>query len=172
MSPAQHTDWLTDDGQYSEEKFYCHSTDGKGHAESLRVNVPPPIMAQISKMIQSNQFPDYSTAQDITRDALIHRLRFLATMKGDRELLRIIEFEMRNAERARKLHMLERMQFALEETERLFKMAHDLNDAMMLIDAINDARGELSAGTFMVEPWRSKMAELIDRYDKKLNKNK
>lgn len=66
-----------DVADYSPEKFYTHATDAKGHLSQMRVAFPPQIANEISKYVASGKYPDYRTAQDVIRDAVFHRLKWL-----------------------------------------------------------------------------------------------
>lgn len=70
--------WKTSDDTYSVEKFYTRATDARGHADRVSIKVPPEMLAECERLIHSGRIPEYQTPQDIFRDAVVHRLRWLA----------------------------------------------------------------------------------------------
>ena len=69
-------DWELDDGDYSPDRFYCQSTDGRGHGEEMRVKFPPALMGRLQAMFESARHPQYKTKADVVRDALYHWMRY------------------------------------------------------------------------------------------------
>jgi hypothetical protein len=69
--------WQTESEGYSPDKFYTRATDGKGHSEVVHLKLPPEITSVMAQIVQSRAIPDYRTAQDIIRDAIVHRLQYL-----------------------------------------------------------------------------------------------
>lgn len=63
--------------EYSQDSFYTHATDKKGHCVQVRVALPPGVMDMLGELVASQTIPDYKTAQHVLRDALFHRLQWL-----------------------------------------------------------------------------------------------
>lgn len=68
-----------DDGSYSPDAFYVASTNSHDHSETAQVKMPKHLKRLISQFIQDASIPAYKSANDVIRDALVHRLRYLAT---------------------------------------------------------------------------------------------
>lgn len=75
---------VTDD--YDIAEFYTKATDGRGHSDNLRVRVKPEVAGEIAATVASGRIPDYTTPQDFIRDAIVHRLRWLAEHADDAAL--------------------------------------------------------------------------------------
>lgn len=71
------TDWTTESEAYSPDRFYVRGSDQAGHREEIRVKVAPDLADALAKIVQSKSIPEYSTIQDIVRDAIVHRLHYL-----------------------------------------------------------------------------------------------
>lgn len=71
------SDWEVDSPGYSPEKFYTRSTDARGHTETMWLRLPPSLARVIAEVVQSRKIPQYRTAQDLVRDAIVHRLHYL-----------------------------------------------------------------------------------------------
>lgn len=68
--------WAVEDRTYSENEFYMTSVDSKGHQRHVRVNVPPNVYAQLAEAANDDRLP-YRSKQDVVRDAVQHRLKWL-----------------------------------------------------------------------------------------------
>lgn len=81
--------WSTGDYQdalnrdYSIDKFYTGSSDGKGHTTRMRVSIPPSVAALIGAVIESKRIPQYRRFTDFVRDAVQHRLHWVAEHLDD-----------------------------------------------------------------------------------------
>lgn len=160
--PSVTASWSTEDVSYDRAKFYCHSTDRKGHSEPIRAPLPPTITAKMSEIIQSKRFPDLRSVQDIIRDAVYHRLHDYAEFTEDNELKQLVAFEMRASERARRMYWMDRQDWAIKQVEQMLQRATELKDNFALIEAT--AKGRLDA-VEMIEPYRTRMLEVIDKYE-------
>lgn len=76
--------------EYDESRFYCSSTDGRGHGISIRAQLPPQLGTMISTLIHSGNYP-YKSVGDVIRDALTHRLHYLADDSNNVELLASVQ---------------------------------------------------------------------------------
>lgn len=63
--------------EYSQDTFYCHATDKKGHCVQVRVALPPTIGDMLASLVASGKIPEYKTPQHVLRDALYHRLKYV-----------------------------------------------------------------------------------------------
>jgi hypothetical protein len=77
-------------GTYDPNQFYTSASDRQGHGKEIRTQVPTEVRAEISKIIESNIIPDYQTASDLVRDAIVHRLHTLQSKIRSGELQRVL----------------------------------------------------------------------------------
>jgi len=72
---------------YDIDEFYTRASDGKGHSANRQVTVSTALAGMIDRLVQSKAIPSLASFQDVARDALIHRMRYV-----DRELLKGNDF--------------------------------------------------------------------------------
>ena len=63
---------------YDEARFYTATSYGDSGSSSLHFSLASQIMYRIEALIQSGKIPQYQTKGDLARDAIYHRLKFLA----------------------------------------------------------------------------------------------
>lgn len=90
--------WTMSSSSYDPNTFYTRATDGNGHDGNLQVKVSPALLGQITHILESRMIPDYRTRADVVRDAVIHRLRWLADEYPGSVNLADLEIEQRQAE--------------------------------------------------------------------------
>lgn len=139
---------------YSVEKFYTKSTDGHGHRVNARTQIPPGVAAQVSQVIASRRVPEYKTPGDLYRDAIYHRLHWLAEEYCIEDLeVPLSLWAVQNE--------LERRREERESAEKIVKMVreewHHARSGEERI-AAKDARDR--AMLVLPEPYRSDLAHL------------
>lgn len=77
-------------GVYDPNERYTQSTDKKGHSAWIKTRVPTQIAAEIARVVQTGKIPEYNSAQDLVRDAIIHHLNSLSEYLADPNLERIV----------------------------------------------------------------------------------
>lgn len=75
---------------YSKSMFYTQASDKKGHSAKITVKFPVNVAGELASAVQSGKIPDYKTAQDFVRDAVIHRLHDIQGLIDDPDLERKI----------------------------------------------------------------------------------
>lgn len=65
----------------SDDEFVFHATDKRGHHTTMRFALPVDMAQTISQIVEKGYFP-YRTKEDVIRDALYHRLRWLEENKS------------------------------------------------------------------------------------------
>lgn len=96
-----------DDGSYSLDDFYVASTNQHDHSETIQLKVPKHVKALLNQFVRMEDIPAYRSANDVMRDALVHRLQYLQheyesstalqlwiTMETTRTRLETIQAEM------------------------------------------------------------------------------
>lgn len=90
--------WSLTSDSYSPDSFFTRATDGNGHDTVMSLKVSPALMGEIQRLVQSRIIPQYRTHSDLVRDALIHRLRYLADEFDGSVDLSALVVEQRQAE--------------------------------------------------------------------------
>lgn len=150
---------------YSPNKFYCRSTDAKGHGQKIQGNLPPDIYAQISALVFSPDFPDYTMPMDVVRDLIVHGLHMRQAMIGDPRLREAIE---------ESLHRLAFEEFSLrmaEDVERWESIEERLRDSL---NALQGARAYGQMWVYLIhaeemaesipEPYRSGIYVIVEEW--------
>lgn len=118
--------WAGDDDlEYKENRFYTHSTNRKGFKDTVRIPLPPNVLAQMNAIVQQRKVADYKTVQDLVRDAIIHRLKWLVDYTGDEEMDRAVDREVQSA--------------------RMEQIRNECNDWMMVYSLNEEALYDLKA---------------------------
>lgn len=68
-----------DDGSYDIEQFYVASTNRHDHSDSIALKLPKHVRVMINQFVAQQDIPAYKTANDLFRDAIVHRLHWLFT---------------------------------------------------------------------------------------------
>lgn len=90
--------WALSSTGYALDQFFVRATDGNGHDAVMSVKVSPALFGELQRIVQSKTIPAYRTYADIIRDALVHRLRWLADEYPGSTNLAALEIEQRQAE--------------------------------------------------------------------------
>lgn len=154
--------WQTEPADdYSPDRFYTRATDKKGHSETVHLKIPPELASAIAHIVQSRAIPEYRTSQDMIRDAIFHRLRYLRESGLlDSRMVTVVGFE----EFAQDLFTFEERMEAFGETIRqaeewVRKLGWNSAEA-------RDMVGKLYAKALAIqdsEYWRNKYVEEIER---------
>lgn len=120
--------WSLSSTNYSQENFYVRATDGNGHDATLQTKVSPALLGEIQRLVQSREIPQYRTYADLVRDALVHRLRYLADEYPGAVNLHALEIEQRQAEVDRVLGEREAWDKLLTDLERTLAKLIQLNE--------------------------------------------
>jgi hypothetical protein len=122
---------------YNVGQFYTDSSDHRGHNVSTKVTLPPEVSGQISEVVQSGQVPQYRTANDLIRDAIVHRLHWLNENVFDDDHLRsVLTFEMMTTVQENYVQEIGRRNDFIERTlETLTTL--EANDRQMLVQALD-----------------------------------
>ena len=159
---------LDEDEGYSIDSYYCRSTDGHGHSENIQTKFPPEVAGILSSLVQSGRVPEYSSVQNVVRDAVIHRLIKVTREIGDGELERKITIEMQLAKLAAHRREIENNEQLVKELEELLEEAASKQDWRALERIIVDGEATVD---LLRTPYQEKANRQLSIYRSRL-KNK
>jgi hypothetical protein len=147
LQPGPGDTWALDNNDYSPDKFYTKSTDGRGNSELLNVKVSPFVFGIIAELVESPDFPDYKTKADVVRDALVHRLYHVRKMAKDPRVMASLQHRanmmMREAHVERiKNEMIQEERFTGALIEAM-EIGVNSGNVMMTADAIEAAHSAM-----------------------------
>lgn len=152
---------MQDDGDYSPDTVYNRSTDGHGHNVNIQTRVAPDIAGELNALVASQVIPEYRTSADVVRDALVHRLYYIAQKIKDGDLERRVTIEMRLARLdAWRAEMANMERLENEQTEALQK-ALDLLDLDMMERLLQVAAENVEV---MREPYAGNLREKVKKF--------
>lgn len=154
-------DEFSTETSYDEEIYYTAATDEQGHSAIVRFRVPPSLQGEISKIVQGGKVAAYTTMQDFYRDALFHRLQWIADRLGDVKLLGVIERERRLVNTESKKNEYEGLSNDVESTTDLCRKLSKAGDWELLKDTIDDVEVTAEGSR---EPYRGKLEALVAKY--------
>ena len=149
---------------YDQDDFYMTASDKRGHDKQMRLAVPPEVAGQIDAIVASNRFP-YLTGAALVRDAVIHRLQYLAEISDDDETLRMLAVRQATDRLLRHAEAMKQNQQLVDICKTSGDMAIETNDWLRLASVVADAMETMDS---MQEPYRSRLGELVARCQKKL----
>lgn len=163
----QHDSWdataTSSNMGYDPHEFYTSSSDKKGHQQQFRVNVPPSLGSEIAQLVQSQRIPAYRTAQDVIRDALIHRLQWLRDHGHpiSRDMQHELDLQMAKVKAQTKLQRVQEAEEYLDTIQEVFA-------SLVGPDSRDDLRRELVEASLYVESlprgFQHKAEAIIEKY--------
>lgn len=148
---------------YSEDRFYCNSSDQRGHSKMLRVWIPQGIDAQVYGAI--NEIPQYRTTQDFIRDAMLHRLEYLQkryslTDQGRR----LLEIERWKADSERRSTEIQTMTSAVGSVADRLAESWAAEDYQLFKQEYEEAKDQID---WLRDPYKARMVELLKEWGRK-----
>lgn len=144
------------------DKFYLASADSKGHQYQIKnVNVPQGLGAAIAEVRE--YFPEYRSAQDFVRDAIMHRLMYLRDRIDSGELTELMVIEQMRAKVEYNRLMMGQAKSTYEETVSACVQALEVKDYRRLdkvLQTIDDLFHELDDR----DPYLRAYVELFKKY--------
>jgi hypothetical protein len=156
---------LANANTYDIDKFYCRSTDGKGHYRNIQVPLSPALMGEIQALVASQVISSYRTLQDFIRDACIHRAKYVAELVKSGVLGKVIDSEIMLAEVARRRVEREGYQKVIEEYKEEVDKCLLAGDKTRVHDLIADM---VVFVEHMPPPYNSHLDELIKATERKV----
>lgn len=166
-------DPFTPEDGYSPDQFFTPASDTKGHSERVRVNLRPDVLPALGALVASGQFEAYRSTHDVIRDAIYHRLHWLADQAGVTYRNGKLEGQLRHVVSGA-AHVAEVEQAAYEQQIRVDYVAAleahvdrcwRLRDHQALHRAVDGARARLDDG-WLYEPYRSQVETIVEKATK------
>ena len=149
-------------GTYDIKEFYLHSTEGGFSAKTPRSSVPPPIAAQMNELVQSNDYP-YRTMEAVIRDALFHRLYFLANSYQLPGLHKDLQMWARTERLAAQRARLSDNKRFLDDLSEGCNLAHVAGNYPVLAEMV-DSAGEAADALPEDDPHRGHILKTVNRF--------
>lgn len=155
---------------YSPDQFVTPACDQKGHADRARIAFPPDVFPALAQIVGSGQFEAYRTPHDIVRDAVYHRIWYLADQLGVTYRERKLQGQIRQVvtSAARVAHL---EQLAYQRTKRVEfvkALEVEVDDCQRLRDkagvqlVLAHAQAQLEEN-WLQEPYQSQVQAIIDK---------
>ena len=144
---------------YDPADFHIASVNKHDHSSSVTFRAPGEVISELARMVASGDFPMYKTKSDFMRDAIVHRMHWLAD-NYDNEKMR--QWVTRQSSLAR----LDARRDEVEELSRLVEgwkvdvaRARDMKDTW----AIGHAKVMLAEDVAQVrDPYKSRLREILE----------
>lgn len=161
--------WTVDDGTYSIDNFYTKSKDMQGHSTVYHVRLPDYVAGEIGSMIESRKIPDYRTAADLIRDAIVHRLHYLSGRLSSTTLDTIVNRITMESKTAQYQEELDAFRELVNEIRDTCQKAFVEGDHDHLYEYI-DQQAQLTES--LREPFRSRIISVLNEYAQRLANQK
>lgn len=146
---------------YSPDKFYTRSTDGKGASETKYFKAVPSIMGSVGELVASRQIPQYKTEADFIRDAIYHRLKYVAEGLKDGRLEATINRALMLS-RIQDIHQeLSDMNTIVTQYEEVMSNCVQTQDWVTLEGSLDAAESDLAT---LKPAYAERLQRVIERY--------
>ena len=119
-----------DSADYDPRAFYTSSVDDGGNTKTIRASVPPAMYSELERLVQSGMIPAYGTKEAFVRDAMVHRLKWLAHDLDNDSLIKAVNHQIRQADMQRRIEEMHSCRRYVETTKQGIRDAEDHNDAI------------------------------------------
>lgn len=170
LHPVSDPDPFTPEDGYSPDLFVTPASDQKGHSERIRINVRPDVMPLLGAIVASGQFEAYRSTHDVVRDAVYHRIHYLADQMGVTYRNGKLEGKIRHVVTSA-AHVAELEQAAYDRTKRVEyvqALEAEVEACWRLLDrdglrrVVDNARERLE-GDWLHEPYRSQVEAIVQK---------
>lgn len=155
---------------YSVDQFYCDATDGRGHSDNHRVRMKPQLSGEIGALVASGRIPEYSTPAAFIRDAVVHRLRWLAENIDDPVLAARFEEVVRRTvieeTTARYIRLVDSFEEFIGRTREVCERALRFGDNHGVKEYLDDVE-EFAVNSR--EPYQSRLLFVVKHYRNQLD---
>lgn len=156
-----------DTSTYDEDRFYTAAGQDK---VMISVAIPQHIHMRMQRLMLEKRIPEYVSPTAIIRDAVIHRMHYLADKAKDEELLTALEDQIRQIE-------LEQLGKRVEDLTLRFEAHHitmqkflDTRDWYAFCQYLRILKVQLAEDVYST-PWNEKLEDFIDTWEMKVPEN-
>lgn len=161
-------DPFTPEDGYSPDKFVTTASDEKGHSERIRINLRTDLMPTIGQIVASGQFEAYRSSHDFIRDAVYHRLQYVADTLGlvnrngklEGKIHHVVTSAARVASIQEQEYQCERRVEYVTALCAQIEACRRRRDQTALRLAVSEAEEYLDDG-WLYEPYRSQVQEIL-----------
>jgi len=159
--------WKTESTGYSIGEFYTQSKDKQGHSTLYHVRIPDHIAAELSKIVASGKIPRYSTPHDVIRDAIVHRLKYLADNFSElkERLSAAVQIAISTENAERRIREAEDLKNIEETTRFCCEKLFEFNDNISLLNFIEEQKENIHS---VREPYKTRIIRVLSRYEERL----
>ena len=150
--------------KYSVDNFYTGTSGNNTTTNIGAVRLPSSLYAEMAALIQSGVVPEYRHMQEIIRDAVIHRMKYLGEQRKQGNLVREVTVHMR-------LDAIDKLKKRREACEAIvrtsrdeFTIASGEENLHGIVDSLREAIDSLE---ILAQPYRGQMEEMILKYEER-----
>jgi Arc/MetJ-type ribon-helix-helix transcriptional regulator len=139
-----------------------YTTAGE-QSESVRARIPLPMLGEMRALIESKDIPEYRTMSDFVRDAIHHRLRWVADNFDKLQLNRVLNTQSLIDGARKREQQMEGERLAVQTTQRVLQQALGNRDWLQFDGLIAEATGALDG---MTGVYQQEMVRLVERMER------
>jgi Arc/MetJ-type ribon-helix-helix transcriptional regulator len=148
------------DPGYSVNQVY--TTAGE-QSESVRARIPLPMLGEIRALIESKDIPEYRTMSDFVRDAIHHRLHWVAENFDKVQLNRVLNTQSLIDGARKREQQMEGERQAVQMTQRVLQQALGNRDWLQFDGLMVEAKAAIDG---MTGAYQQEMERLVDRMER------
>lgn len=146
--------------EYDPNQFYVRATNTYNHSTTLRLAIPPELMSQIQEIVMN--IPQLKNGQDFVRDAVYHRIHYLAENGYTSP-------QIERWQRAERVQVMleatanekEQMRDLIASAKEQLRDLREAGDGEMLVVVLHELEDTVEV---IREPWASKLAKVLEDY--------
>lgn len=154
---------------YRLDRYYTRTnlTQADGSAHNIQAKLPAGIHGEIEALVQSRRIPQYRTAQDVVRDAVVHRLKWVAEQIKAGTLEAAVDTEAMTARIEHVRHQRHQLDRVVRDVEEELKAASTRQDLGAVADVVRMA---WDWAENLREPYATEMAQIARQGQETLNR--
>lgn len=169
LHPVSSPDPFTPEDGYSPDQLVTPACDEKGHTAQKRIAFKPDVFPVLAQIVASGQF-EYRSPEDIVRDAVYHRIWYLADNLGVSYRKGKLQGEIRHVVTAAD-HIAELERLGCQRTERskyIETLEREIDECRRSRDSdglralLIHAQARVEED-WLHEPYRSQVQAIVDK---------
>lgn len=149
------------DGAYDINQFVTGPA-GSTDSESIRVRLPLAQIGKIGEIIASKEIPEYRHPNDFIRDAVHHRLYWLANEHFPKHRTSLLDWANKD-KNARRIEEMELRREALDSFRESFDMAYRNRHVTTCTEILGDAENRLDKDDSGDNTFTDELRSLVGR---------